>query len=213
MSHALNLLVHILAGTLGIGLGLVLLARAKGTAEHRRLGQRFVRLVLVVCASATIGVLVFRFMPLFAVLDVLVLYQGVSGWRVARTQARGPALADALWTLAAAVALVVLIPRLLAVEDSSPIVVRATLAGVGMVLLYDTARWAFPRRWHARLWPYEHVYRMNGALFGMIAAFVGNTVRVWQPASQLLPTAIGVAVTGYFFVQLSRTRTNGRLPG
>ncbi|MCU0647502.1 MAG: hypothetical protein MUF00_05875 [Gemmatimonadaceae bacterium] len=211
MSHALNLLVHILAGTLGIALGLLLLARPKGTVLHRRRGQRFVQLVLIVCTSAMIGLVVFRFMPLFAVLAVLVLYQVVSGWRVARTQHGGPAVADALWTLATALAIAALMPRLLANAEQSPVVVRSTLAATGMLLLYDTVRWVFPRRWHARLWPYEHVYRMNGALFGMVAALVGNTVRVWQPVSQLLPTAIGSAVTAYYFVQLSRRPSDGRL--
>jgi len=52
-------------------------------------------------------------------------------------------------------------------------------------------RWLFPKRRHARLWRYEHIYKILGCLFGMLSAAVGNTVRVGQPWSRLAPTAIG----------------------
>ncbi len=49
---------------------------------HRRCGRRFANSALVVGLTATIGSVFFRFIPVFAVLNVLVVYQLVSGWRV-----------------------------------------------------------------------------------------------------------------------------------
>jgi hypothetical protein len=54
-----------------------------------------VALTLVVCLTAVIGNIVFRFMPLFAVLTVLVSYQLLSGWHVIYTRAAGPNAIDA----------------------------------------------------------------------------------------------------------------------
>jgi hypothetical protein len=63
---------------------------------------------------------------------------------------------------------------------------------VALLLAYDAARWLFPKRWHATLWRYEHIYKILGCLFGMLSAAVGNTVRAGQPWSQLAPSALGL---------------------
>lgn len=96
LPHLLNLALHIGAGLAAIGLGLALLAKAKGTPAHRRQGRVFVLLALVVCATGAAGNVFFRFMSLFAVLTVLVTYQVLSGWHVVHTRADGPNWIDAL---------------------------------------------------------------------------------------------------------------------
>ena len=40
---------------------------------------------------------------------------------------------------------------------------------------------------------------MNAALFGMLSALIGNTVRTGQPWSQLAPPLSGLLVGGFFF--------------
>jgi uncharacterized membrane protein len=202
--HLLNLLTHISAGSIALGLGFAVLARAKGTAAHRRLGRWFTAFSGVVCLSAIVGTAIFRFLPLFAVLSVFVPYELVGGWRSARTKALGPQLFDALWTLAGVVACAVLIPVLLRANDGRSSVVMATLGGLAVLLTYDTARWLFPRRWFARLWRYEHSYKLISAQFGMLSALVGNVIRVGQPWSQLLPSAVGLVVVIMTFLRLAR---------
>lgn len=191
--HQANLLLHVLAGTLAMGLGFWILRLPKGDARHRRLGRRFALATLAVCLFAAVGLIAFRFMPLFAVLTVLVSYLALSGWRNARTRARGPQGLDAALT-ALATGLTLALAVGVAARDP---VARASLGAVAAILVYDALRWTFPRRWHAHLWRYEHLYRMVSALFAMVSALVGNVVRVGQPWSQLLPSALGLAVIAF----------------
>lgn len=204
--HLINLGVHIGAGTLAIALGLYILVRPKGDARHRRLGRRFVWLTGAVTATAALGLVVFRFLPLFSVLTVLVLYQLISGLRAARTRERGPQRPDLLWTLFAAATAVPLTRIALAHSPQSTAVVLGGVGGLATVLAYDLVRWTFPQAWYRAAWPIEHIYKMNAALFGMISALVGNTVRAWQPWSQLLPTIVGFFVIA---VLIWRVRQQG----
>jgi uncharacterized membrane protein len=196
-THLLNILVHIGAGIAAMALGFYVLWKPKDAIRHRRRGRVFVLLTAVVCLSAAIGNAVFRFMPLFAVLTVLVSYQLLSGWHVIYTRTKGPDALDASLLLGAALLSAMLVRRLFldgAMAGASASVLWSTLAAVAMLLAYDAARWLFPRRWHATLWRYEHIYKILGCLFGMLSAAVGNTVRVGQPWSQLAPSVIGLVV-------------------
>ncbi len=206
-AHLLNLAAHVGAGGLAILLGFAILARAKGDERHKRWGRRFVWLTTIVVTSAALGLAVFRWMPLFAVLTVLVGYQLLTGWRTARTQDAGPQRIDLGFALLAVALGAVVVPAAL----SDPAVPRAVVLGscgaFGTVLSYDLLKRLAPARWHAAAWQYEHLYKMNAALFGMISAFVGNTVRAWQPWSQLLPSAIGLVAVAVQMWRLARERS------
>ncbi|MBL8256794.1 MAG: hypothetical protein JNJ62_09350 [Pseudoxanthomonas mexicana] len=205
--HLANLAVHVGAGTLALAVGFALLAMRKATLTHRRWGKVFCVFALVVSLSAAIGTVFFRFIPMFAVLTVLVPYQLVSGWRSIYTRDRGPSRFDALWTLAALAFALALTPALLSPSNDAGIVAYASLGALFTLLAYDTVRWCFPRRWFASLWRYDHVYKLVASLFGLLSAFVGNVVRVGQPWSQIAPSAIGLLVILCFFVQLRRRGT------
>lgn len=205
-AHVANIALHVAAGTAGLAMGSYILATRKGTAAHRRAGRYFSWFTLIVCASAAVGLVWFRFLPLFAVLTVLVLYQLVSGWRSAHTRERGPAPFDAAWTALAIVGSVALYPTLLSQTKGARVVVYSTLGGLGFILLYDAIRWLFPRRWYATLWPYEHSYKLISSIFAMLSALVGNVVRVGQPWSQLAPSVLGTLVIAYFFLGPSALR-------
>ncbi|QJR13524.1 hypothetical protein [Usitatibacter palustris] len=202
--HFANIAVHVGSGTIAMAIGLYMLARRKGTPAHRRWGRLFCYFTLLVCFSAAVGTVFFRFLPLFAVLNVLVLYQLVSGWRSAYTQGRGPAAIDAAWTVIAAVSSGVLVPILLAAPGGASMVVYASLGALAFILLYDALRWLFPRRWFHALWRYEHSYKLISSIFAMLSALVGNVVRVGQPWSQIAPSVAGTLVVAYFFYRLSR---------
>ena len=191
--HLLNIAIHIACGIAAMAIGFLILATKKGTARHRRLGRRFAWLTLAVCATGVVGNLLFRFMPLFAILTLLVTYQFIGAWRAVVTKARGPALPDAALTAAAAIAGFILAPIVLLATGGSPMVIYSTFAALAVVIGYDTCRWLFPARWHAPLWRYEHVYKSIAALFAMLSAATGNAIRFGQPWSQLLPSALGMA--------------------
>lgn len=192
LPHLLNLAFHIGAGSAAIVFGLALLVRAKGSPAHRRQGRLFVLLTAIVCATGVVGTVLFRFIPLFAVLTLLVGYQLLSGWHAVHTQAKGPDRIDALLLLCAGVWAIGLLPALLA--EKAGVVVYSTLGALALLLAYDAARWRFPRHWHATLWRYEHIYKMVASLFGMLSAASGNLLRVGQPWSQLLPSVLGMMV-------------------
>lgn len=202
--HIANISLHVVSGCAAILLGLIVLAREKGTRSHASAGRKFVYASLLVCGFAAIGLASFRFMPMFAVLTIIVAYQVMSGWRLIATKAAGPQAVDALLV---GMALAWLVVTWLVASDGperSHIGFVSAVATAATLLLWDTARWFFPRRWYAVLWRYEHAYKMVGALFGMLSALAGNVIRWGHPWSQLLPTAMGFLVTGYFFVKLAR---------
>jgi uncharacterized membrane protein len=210
--HFFNIAIHVIAGCIGIALGLLILMQSKGTAFHLRMGRWFLGASGVVCASATLGLILFRWMPLFAVLTLLVSYVSISGWRNVKRKALGPNGFDAtLLTLAWLGALAIL-HALLHTPHSAPgagTVRFASMGGVLFVLAYDSARQFFPTTWHAKLWRAEHIYRMLSALFGMAAAATGNLLQTL--AAQLLPIGLGFFCIGYFWWQAWRNR--GALEG
>jgi uncharacterized membrane protein len=212
--HLLNLAVHLGAGIAAMGLGFLMLAAAKGTRSHRARGRVFVALTFAVCATGAIGNLFFRFMPLFAVLTVLVSYQLASGWHAVFTRDVGPNRVDALLAVCAGGWALYLIPLLAAAgtQDSAAIVVHSSLAALFVLLAYDLARWCFPARWHASLWRYEHIYKLISALFAMLSAATGNLLKAGQPWSQLLPSLAGALAILWFFQRTWRAGRRAQRP-
>ena len=212
--HLLNLAVHIGAGIAAMGLGFLMLAAAKGTLTHRARGRLFVVLTSVVCATGVIGTVFFRFIPLFAVLTVLVSYQLASGWHVVFTRESGPNRVDALLAVWAGGWALYLIPLLISsgMNASAASVIYSTLGALFILLAYDLARWWFPKRWHAALWRYEHIYKLVSALFGMLSAATGNLIRVGQPWSQLLPSVVGAIVIFWLFKRTARPKPAPPMP-
>jgi uncharacterized membrane protein len=203
IEHLLNIFVHVIAGTLGLVLGLIILSRAKGTELHKRLGQWFCYLCLAVCVSAALGLMFFRFLPVFAILDLLVFYQLVSGWRSAYTKHKGPAMVDLLFTLIVSVVFSFLLVVVLRSNYGSPVIVYATMTTLILILIYDLLKWFFPRRVFGTLWRYEHIYKLISCVFGMLSALMGNVVRMGQPWSQIAPSVLGMLVILYFFYRLT----------
>lgn len=203
-AHLANLTLHVLAGVAGIVLGFIILARTKGTVAHRRLGRRFGLATLVVVATAITGLTAFRFLPLFAVLALLVLYQLVGGWRASKTRELGPGAFDVLWTVLVAATAMWMAPLLISSYQGPAVVMYSSLGALALIITWDAVRWTFPRRWFARLWRFEHSYKMVSSIFAMLSAFTGNVIRFGQPWSQLLPSLAGTLVIAYLFVRLYR---------
>lgn len=206
--HLLNIAVHIACGIAAMAIGFLILATEKGTARHRQLGRRFAWLTLAVCATGVVGNLLFRFMPLFAILTLLVLYQFLSAWRAVVTKARGPSLLDAALTAAAAVAGFIMAPIVLLTPEGPPVVIHSTVAALALLIVYDTIRWLFPAGWHASLWRYEHVYKAIASLFAMLSAASGNVIHFGQPWPQLLPSAIGIVTIWWMMWTTWRRQRN-----
>lgn len=204
--HLANIAIHVTAGSIALAVGFLILFREKGTTAHKRLGTAFIWLTLVVCATAAVGTIFFRFIPAFAVLSLLVPYQLLGGWRVARAQGAGPSLVDAAALLAAVSIALPLSIEVLDRPGRLTTVDYSAVAALWLILVYDAVKWIFPRRWHHSLWQFEHAYKMTASVFAMLSALTGNVVRVGQPWSQMLPSVIGLVVIAYFFLRLARKR-------
>ena len=200
--HLINIVIHASAGVLAMLVGFYLLSQTKGTLSHRKLGRVFCYLGLVVCGAAALGLVAFRFLPLFAVITLLVSYQLIGGWRAIYTQDNGPTKYDATLTLLTVLAVYLIAPVVLNQVTGSKVIVLSTFGALAFVLIYDSLRWFFPKAWHKVLWRYEHSYKLLSSLFGMLSSFVGNTVRAGQPWSQIIPSVVGVICIGYFFYKL-----------
>jgi uncharacterized membrane protein len=209
--HQLNIATHVAAGSLGILLGLYLLATQKATARHRRIGRVFVASAAVVCVTAIVGTIFFRFMPLFAVLSLLVPYLLMSGWHAIYTREAGPNRIDAVLLVIGVIGACALVPILATASrapGSSSLVAYSTLGALAFVMAYDAARWVFPRRWHATTWRLEHIYKILSSLFGMMSAAIGN---IFQTTfAQLAPSAIGLVVGLWFMVRQARALRGAR---
>ena len=202
--HLINIVIHSSAGIAAMFLGFYLLSKVKGTKSHRKLGKVFSCLGLVVCSSAAFGLAYFRFLPLFAVITLLVSYQLISGWRVIYTKENGPTKYDAVFTISTLLAAFLIAPVVLNQTVGSKVIVFSTFGALAFVLIYDSVRWLFPGGWHTVLWRYEHSYKLIASLFGMLSSLVGNTVRIGQPWSQIVPSALGLICIGYIFYKLYR---------
>lgn len=207
--HLANLAVHVAAGTLALVIGFMVLAARKGTGLHQRRGRRFCYLTLLVAVSAAIGLALFRFIPVFAALTILIPYQLVGGWRAAKTKAAGPGVIDAMLTLAAIALGVWVTGVVLAKGQTSQAVIWASFGALFTLIAYDLLKWLFPRRWFAVVWKYEHSYKLIASLFGMVSALLGNVLRFGQPWTQLAPSAVGFLVAVYFWYRIRVDAASG----
>lgn len=193
MIHQFNIVVHVVAGTLALFLGLAALFAPKISLRHKRLGRYFLFLLSVVVASGFIGWLLFRSNPFLLMLTLLSGYTGYAGWRAVRLKEQRSAKVDVL------VALVVLSAGLLFLiflkrDDASwnPVVIYSTLGALGMVTLYDIVKffWLFPyiKKW----WLYEHIYKMISAFSAILSAFIGTLLPGFKPFSQIGPSSLCV---------------------
>lgn len=202
LPHLLNIVLHVSAGFAAMLIGFTILSKTKGTESHRKLGKTFCYLSLIVCSTAALGLAVFRFLPTFAVITLLVSYQLVGGWRAIYTKHNGPGKFDAIWTLFAISMVIYLVPVVFNQTSGASVIIFSTFGALALVLIYDSIRWLFPRGWHKFLWRYEHSYKLLSSLFGMLSSFVGNTVRIGQPWSQIIPSVLGLICISYFFYKL-----------
>lgn len=208
--HITNIVLHVVIGTFGIFIGLWMMLRPKGNRLHRKRGRWFFIAIGGVVATATIGLIFFRYMPVFAVLTIVIGYQTWSGVRAIKNKRYGPQWLDAIVTVFATLLLTVAAYTLFnAPQDQvgapSLALKFAALCGGVLLLTYDILRWIFPRHWHATLWQYEHTYKMIASVSGLVSAVTGNVIRIGQPWSQLLPILFFTIVIAFEFWRIAST--------
>jgi len=210
MLHVINILVHVVSGSIAIVIGFFTIAYNRRVSIHKKLGRYFIYFLSLVVSTGFIGFFFFRNEPFFLMLTLIASYVGFAGLRNIRLkQGRGTTI-DVV--TAAAVLIVSLIYVWSLSISTNSIVVTSTMVALVFVTTYDLVKCLFLHRYLKSVWLYEHIYKMLSAFSALLSAFAGNVLRDFQPYSQIGPSALGVVLIVYFMVRRARKSSNGLRP-
>lgn len=201
--HNINILVHIITGSIALLLGLIALLSRKGGVIHNKTGRFFLIFISAVIFTGLIGVFVFGRNTFLLVITILSGYVSFSGYRILKLKANIPKKID---VLVAIVSLLILIYFLYYFKSIgmiwSPIIIYSTVGALLIVISYDFLRYLIPRKNYKenRIWIYEHIYKMTSAFSALLSAFIGTVFEKYQPHSQYIPSALGLLIiSGFIF--------------
>lgn len=193
------LAVHIGAGLLCVGLGVVPLVTRKGGRLHRLSGRAYVIVMAVLLVAAWI-MTAMHFSAYLLALSAMATLNLFSGLRVLGRKRPDIRLEDRAkpldWVVAAIIMAISLVTLYLVFtgRTGSTFAVSASLSGVGLVYgVYDLWRFSGPTAWplSPSLWMYEHLVKMLGAYSAVVSAFSGNFMTfIPAPWSQLWPSMV-----------------------
>lgn len=205
--HSLNILVHLCAGVLALGLGLLPLLSAKGSRLHRISGWLFVVAGIFVIGGAIIGVTFFlQPVPLMMV-TLAASYQFIAGLRSLPRFGPGLRPFDALLALCALVGCAAIAVGMSHGSQSwSPALGYGTLGFLVPLGVYDISRHFWASTWRRSVRLIDHGLKMTGAYFAMASAGLGNLARGWQPWSQFGPSILGLFAMGLLLTLFIRDK-------
>ena len=203
--HKINIVFHVIAGTVALLLGIIALSSRKGKQIHIKSGKWFLGLLAVVVFTGLLGVFIFGRNTFLLVITLLSAYQGFSGYRTLQFKNNHPRSLDivmAMITLLSAVYFMYYIKQI--GMFWTPVIIYSTLGALFTIILYDLARYLIPASKYKKLWLYEHIYKMIGAFSALLAAFAGTVFSAYQPYSQVLPSALGIFLQVGFIIYYLR---------
>lgn len=185
-----QLVLHVVAGSAGLGLGLAVLLVPEGGLRHRRWGRIFAMLAGLVVLSAVLALWrgdAVR-VPLLVSLTLAAGYQLLGALRALALRARGPGWIDAVLALAALASAALIARRYDPQHSAMPAeVAYVSLGYTALIALYDLSRHAWSQHWLQRVRRIDHGLKMAGVFFAMLAAACGNLLPHWQPWSIVAP--------------------------
>jgi uncharacterized membrane protein len=197
---------HMLAGAALLA-SLFILALAKGTGRHRILGRCFALLALIALATGLIAL-----NRAFGYLAVLLPYVLVSGWHVIYTKAKGPNWIDLVLLLCVVPATLLFWPAFILLSPGewfTPWLAYSSFGSLHVLAAYDGARWFFPKRWYAALWPYEHIAKMIASLVFLLSAAVARLLSFRPAWYQLALLTSGLIAIAWFWWRQARVPFTG----
>jgi hypothetical protein len=190
--QSFNIGLHVIAGVMGLSVGVVPLFSRKGSALHRKGGKWFLGFACIGLATAIIGDIFFQPALWLYAVTCAFAYDLIAGLRALKIRCTGPRLIDNLLAFGAlAVAAVLLRAGL---GQKGGLIVVSTSSYLAAMAVYDLSRPLWRSLWKARVWPVDHGIKMTAAYFAMASAGAGNLLRGLQPFSQLAPSAIGAII-------------------
>ena len=187
--HELNILVHVIAGILGIFVAGFAYATQKGGSKHKLAGRIFLLLMAVVIITAFNGVLFFRDRPFLTIVTFQSLYTTYSGFRVLKTKEKGFALVD---FIVMCLVLVVTISFIWRIQSANILwhnsILYSILSYLLMIIAFDMLRFFRPQLIkNPRFWVYDHIFKMTGSFSALISAGAGTVMAKWEPYNQIIP--------------------------
>lgn len=207
-AHKINIIIHVLSGTVALFVGFLVLLTNKFRKMHVNFGSLFSRMVAIVIFTGLAGVLVFGGNDFLMIITLLSGYNCFSGIRAIRLCGRKPALYDYI------VPVIVMLPAIYYLYYISsiglmwnPVVIYSTLGALFVITIYDLSRFFIPLTLLGRFTMYEHSYKMISVLAALLSAFSGTVFPQHKPYSQFLPSALGLIYIFATFIRLSRSPT------
>ncbi len=164
----------------------------RGKKLHTKIGNLFLRLLLIVIITGLIGVFVFNRNTFLLIITVLSAYYGFSGYRVLQTKNNKPKLLDISIAIISLIAVFYFLYYFKSIGMYwSPVIIYSTFGALVMIIVYDFLRYLIPKDTYKNIWLYEHIYKMIGAFTALLSAFSGTVFENYQPYSQFLPSVFG----------------------
>lgn len=212
--HALNIVVHVAAGALALGLGAVPLLSAKGGALHRAFGRLFVGAGTLALGCAAAGVIFFSQPGPLVMATFAASYQFIAGLRALPRFKSAPGVFDALLAAAALAFCAVLLLAMGRGNASWPPALGYTILGfLAATACYDLSRYAWLQTWRRAVRPLDHGLKMTAAYFAFASAGLGNLAPAWKPWSQIGPSMLSALVMALFLVSHIRRARAGASRG
>lgn len=207
MLHQLNIIVHVVAGTIAIILGIIAILKNRIVPLHRKVGTYFKYLLVIVVGTGFLGFLFFRQEPFFLMLTLIAGYVGYAGFRNIQLKENRAGKLDLVISLISLSVTIwygsyVIHHRLVA----NPVVVYSTLGALIFVISYDLLKYFFLHERLKKWWLYEHIYKVISAFSAMFSAFAGNVLRDYHPYSQIGPSLICTLLIIYFIAERAFSR-------
>lgn len=206
--HTANVALHVVAASFALLAGVVSLFSKKGGPAHRRAGKYLLPAAIVAAVTAVIGVIVDPSRPALTAITISATYQLVSGMRALWLRGRGDrplGLFDAMIAVSGfGAALWLLFTMGPGTPSFTPAIGYSAVGYVTLLCCYDLSRYAWQETWKRKVWPIDHGLKMVGFYFALVSAAAGNLLRDFQPWSQVIPSAVGVAALLIFAAQFFR---------
>lgn len=212
MLHHINILIHVVSGSIAMIVGLLAIIYNRRVGLHRKLGRYFIYLLSIVVSTGFIGFFFFRNEPFFLMLTLIASYVGFAGFRNIQLKEKRGTAVDALMAIVLLVISLIFAWTLLKSQrlmNSS--VVTSTMVALVLVTTYDLVKYFFLHQYLKGAWLYEHIYKMISAFSALVSAFTGNVLRDFHPYSQIGPSVLCTCLVVYFIAVRSRAR-RGKIP-
>lgn len=212
--HTLNLILHVIAGIIAMLTGFAAIITVKGGKKHIRSGRYFLKMMVIVIATALIGVFVFERNTFLLVITLLSGYTAYSGLRVLKLHGQKPAWIDYIIPVLVLAAGIYYLYYIRSIGLYwAPVIVYSTLGALALVTIYDLSRVFIPVAILQKTMIYEHIYKVTSSLTGITSAFIGTVLPQFQPYSQILPSACGLAYIIITFICRLRRESTARNSG